>query len=109
MVGEHDGWGEHQKLVLASLDRHNEWLVKIDEKLNGALLTFKLEKQMIEHLASIVSNLEQRVHDLENAGVEANAIEDYKEKRASDRRWIIGLSITSVIAIIGLILENLPA
>ena len=102
---EHSGWGEYQKLVLAELERHNQWLVKIDEKLNGTLLTFKLEKQMIEHLANVVSSLDKRVHDLETEQVESEAVEGYREKSKVDRRWIMGLSITTIMSVAALVVE----
>ena len=102
---ENNGWAEYQRLVLAELERHNKWLVTIDEKLNSTLMTFKLEKQMIEHLANIVGKLDQRVHTLEQAHTETEAIEEYRAKNVAARKWVVGLSITSILSIAALIVD----
>ena len=106
-MGEHEenGWAEYQKLVLAELERHNKWLSKIDLKLNETLLTFKLEKQMIENLVKLFENLDNRVKKLEDEHVGQDAIDDYKKNKGRYRNWVIGLSVTTIISVATIIVE----
>ena len=109
-----NGWGEYQKLVLAELERHNKWLNVIDSKLNQALVSFTLSQQLIQSLTESQKDLvevsrthEKRIEALEKDAAAEKAVSEREIIRESDKKWLIGVSITAVVSTVGLILNIL--
>lgn len=102
-------WSEYARLVLAELERHNQLLAKMDEKLDGLKLqqaiydreiaTLKAE---IVELKAQVQVMNNRLIPLENTDLTDKAIKKY-------RKWIIGAvfaMLTSVaLPLIDLVLK----
>jgi len=101
----HNGWAEYQKLVLAELERHNKWLNAIDEKLNATLLTFSVERKAVETLLKMVEQLDTRVDSLEKSRVSHDATARVIEKNSASRKWVIGLSISTIISVTAIVTE----
>jgi hypothetical protein len=54
----HDSWSEYQRLVLAELERHNQWLAALDQKLDDIrveLATLKVRSGFWGALAGLVA------------------------------------------------------
>ena len=102
---DNNGWAEYQKLVLAELERHNKWLNTIDEKLNATLLTFSVERKAVETLLKMVEQLDTRVDSLEKSRTTHDATAKVTAKNTAARKWVIGLSISTVISVTAIITE----
>lgn len=95
------GWIEYGKLVLSELERHNDLLMKISEKLDAIKLQQALYEQEIgevksevrDHSADI-KDLKIRVYKLEQGELIAEALSRY-------RRWILagGFGIVASVVI----------
>lgn len=102
-----NGWAEYQKLVLAELERHNKWLNAIDEKLNATLLTFSVERKAVETLMKMVEQLDARVGTLEEVRAANDAVANANEHAESAKKWVIGLSVTTVVALVAMTVDVL--
>ena len=100
-----NGWPEYQKLVLAELERHNKWLNSIDEKLNATLLSFSAERKAVEALMKMVDQLDKRVGSLEDSRIAHDVLVDANDRQKASRKWLIGLSVTSILSVTAIIAD----
>lgn len=86
MGEDNGGWVEYGKLVLSELERHNDLLMKISEKLDAIKLQQALYEQEISEVKSEVRDhsdeikeLKKRVYKLEQGELINATIDKYKK------------------------------
>lgn len=96
-----DDWDSYARLVLTELERHNDLLFKINEKLDAIKLQQALYEQEIKQVKGEVDDhdkdikdLKKRVYKLEQGELVEAAVGKY-------RRWIIagGFGIITALAL----------
>ena len=97
---DNGGWSEYAKLVLAELERHNNILQKIDEKLDAIGLQQAETQHEVRGLKATsdehevcIKDLKKRVYKLEQGELVNHAIKKY-------RWWILTGVFTVALAII---------
>lgn len=106
-MSEHnvDDWDSYARLVLTELERHNDLLFKINEKLDSIKLQQALYEQEIKQVKGDVKDherdikdLKKRVYKLEQGELVEAAVKRY-------RRWIIAGGFGIVTALLLPIIE----
>ena len=100
-VGNVDEWDSYARLVLTELERHNDLLFKINEKLDAIKLQQALYEQDIKRVkvevadhGAEIADLKKRVYKLEQGELLESAIKKY-------RSWIIagGFGVLTAVAL----------
>lgn len=89
-------WSEYQRLVLAELERHNQLLQTIDDRIGNLKLEIELLKQAkrdMEELRKQVIDNTRRLNKIEGAEEVDDALKKY-------RNWIIGLLFLFITALL---------
>jgi hypothetical protein len=78
-----------------------ELLAKLDAKMDLFAVGLEAKANIEEH-----RRLVDRVEKLEKASASESSVETYRtnaeKQRKSDRRWLIGLAVTTCLAVIGI-------
>lgn len=112
MSEDHNGgWIEYGKLVLSELERHNDLLMKISEKLDAIKLQQALYEQEIGEVktevrdhADDIKELKKRVYKLEQGELVNAALEKYKKWLVAGAFGIVASIILPAISLVAKIL-----
>lgn len=90
MSDNNAGWTEYGKLVLTELERHNDILLKINEKLDSIRLQQALYEQEVKAVKSDVADHELDIKDLKKRVYKLEQGEHLDDAIKKYRRLIIG-------------------
>ena len=104
-----EGWSEYGRLVLSELERHNDLLMRISEKLDGIKLQQALYEKDISEVkddvrasATDIKDLKKRIYKIEQGELMDQAIKRY-------RKWMFagafGITASIIIPIADLIIK----
>jgi len=81
-----NGWAEYQRLVLAELERYNQWMTLLDQKLSTMSTQNQLLQRQVELMEKNIEHNNEKLEKLQAGAATSEAISQY-------RKYVVGLAI----------------